>query len=71
MAQQIRTFKLLVDPPFLEKGSVFLMQDSSADIYWFDNGKISEYPLRPGLAGYLWLLCTERKYMKLIKSEWE
>lgn len=66
-----RTFKLLVDLPFLKKGAIFIMYDSTDNIHWIDNGKETEIPLRVGIAGYLWLLATERKYMKLLESDWE
>lgn len=62
-----RVFKLMIDLPFLSKGTLFAMYDSSAYVHWVDDdGKESEYPLRTGLAGYLWLLCTEKKLMKLV-----
>ncbi len=67
-----RVFKLMIDLPFLEKGTHFAMYGSSADVHWIDHeNHESTYPLRPGLATYLWLLCTERKYMKLIEHQAE
>lgn len=66
-----RKFKLKVDLPFLQKGSVFWMEDSTGHVYAILDGEISEYPLRTGLAAYLWLLCTEKRYMKLLESKWD
>lgn len=66
-----RVFKLMVDLPFLSKGTTFVFYDSNALVHWIDEGLETEYPLRPGLAGYLWLLLTERKYMKLIEANFE
>jgi len=67
-----RVFKLMVELPFLPKGTLYAMYDSSAFVHWIDDkGKESEYAIRPGLAGYLWLLCTEKKLMKLIEREYE
>ncbi len=67
----IRTFKLMIDVPFLNKGLIVVMHDRTGEVFWIDDGKKTEYPLRPGLAGYLWLLCTEKKYMKLIESDYD
>ena len=70
MMNERRVFKLMIDLPFLEKGTLFAMYDSSAEVHWIDHeAHESTYPLRPGLAGYLWLLCTEKKYMKFIRYE--
>ncbi len=65
----VRKFKLKIDVPFLKKGDEFWMHDRDGLVYWIDKGKVCEYPLRNGLAGYLWLLCTEKRYMKFIESE--
>ena len=59
-----RTFKLMIDVPFLKKGKYFKMDDLTGEVYLFDGKHKAEYPLRPALASYLWLLCTEKKYMK-------
>ncbi len=66
-----RKFKLLIDVPFLKKGNIFIMYDSTGNVHWIDEGKESEYPLRTGLAAYLWLLATEKEFMECIESEWE
>ena len=66
-----RIYELRIDLPFLTKGTLFVFYDSSANVHWIDNGKETEYPLRSGLAGYLWLLLTEKKYMKLLEYEEE
>jgi len=63
-----RTFKLLVKLPFLTKNTMFVFYDSSANVHWIENGKETQYPLRPGLAGYLWLLMTEKVYMEHIET---
>lgn len=55
--------------PMLQKGTLFVFYDSSANVHWLDCGKETEYPLRTGLAGYLWLLLTEKGMLKLIESE--
>lgn len=66
-----RTYELRVDLPFLTKGTVFVFYDSTGNVHWIDNGKETNHPLRNGLAGYLWLLLTERKYMKELLVEFE
>lgn len=66
-----RVFKLLKEVPFMHKGTLFVFYDSSAHVHWIDNGKETEYPLRTGLAGYLWLLMTEKGMMKLIENDSE
>lgn len=66
-----RTFRLLLDLPFLTKDTLFIMYDSSGAVHWVDNGKETQYPLRQGLASYLWLLCTEAGVMELIENESE
>jgi len=69
---QRRVYELRVNLPFLTKGTLFVFYDASANVHWIeDNGKETEYPLRPGLSGYLWLLLTEKKYMKLIEANFE
>ena len=64
-----RVYQLRVNCPFLTKGTLFVFYDSTGFVHWIDNGKETEYPLRSGLAGYLWLLLTESKYMKLIEED--
>lgn len=66
-----RVMKLLKDVPMLSKGTEFVFYDSTGHVHWIENGKETEFPLRTGLAGYLWLLMTEPKYFKLIESEEE
>jgi hypothetical protein len=63
-----RVFKLMIDLPFLTKGTLFVFYDSSGYVHWIDDGKETEYPLRTGLASYLWLLCTEKKLMKPVEN---
>lgn len=64
-----RVFKLLKPLPMLTKGTLFVFYDSSAFVHWIDNGEETQYPLRTGLAGYLWLLMSEPGMMELIESE--
>lgn len=61
-------YELIKDLPFLKKGTQFIFYDASGNVTWIDNGKETEYPLRTGIASYLWLLRTEKKYFKLIES---
>lgn len=61
-----RIFILKKELPFLAKGTRFAFHDSTGHIHWIlESGLESEFPLRSGLAGYLYLLSTEKKYMKL------
>ena len=62
-----RVFRLTKDVPMLSRG-LFVFYDSTGLVHWIDNGVESEYPLRPGLAGYLWLLLTEKGYFKHIET---
>ena len=64
-------YKLTVDIPMLNKETLFVFYDGSGHVYWIDDGRETDIPLRDGLAGYLWLLRTENKYMKLIESDYE
>ena len=61
-----RVMRLLKNAPFLKKGTDFVFYDSTAFVHWLDNGKETEFPLRTGLAGYLWLLMTEKGYFRTI-----
>ena len=65
-----RVFRLIKDVPMMSKG-LFVFYDSTAHVHWIDEGKESEYPLRPGLAGYLWLLLTEKGYFRHIETDYE
>jgi len=47
------------------KRGLFEFEVETANVYWYDEKEgWSEYPLRPGLSMYLWLLRTEREYFK-------
>ena len=35
---EIRTFKLMIDLPFLSKGTLFVFYDSTGFIHWIDDG---------------------------------
>lgn len=63
-----RVFKLLKEVPMLSKGTLFVFYDSSANVHWIENDVETQYPLRTGLAGYLWLLLTEKGFFEHIES---
>ena len=63
-----RLYRLIHDLPFLKAGTVFVFYDSTALVHWIDNGQETEYPLRQGLAGYLWLLLTEEGMFDYVDS---
>ncbi len=64
----MRRFELLVSIPFLLKGRVFLFDDETGEVFTIlKDGEVGVVPLRAGLALYLWLLVTEKKYMQEIK----
>lgn len=56
----MREYTLTVDLPFLAKGNTYRFDDETGFIYRVINGEPFDHPLRSGLAGYLWLLLTER-----------
>ena len=66
-----RIIELRVEAPFLPLGSRYLLSDRSGEVFWYDGDKLSEYPLRPGLAGYIWLLATEPEYVEIIHKVYE
>ncbi len=51
----------------MHKG-LYVFYDSTGHIFWIENGKETEYPLRPELSGYLWLLLTEKGYFRQIET---
>lgn len=61
-------YKLKVDIPFLKKGDVFAFDIELGNVYSVNEKSqvVCEYPLRQGLAGYLWLLRTEKKYFRKV-----
>jgi len=66
----IKKFKLKVDlqyPDWFKKGMKFYFNEDTAIVYGEDDGKMSEYPLRNPLAGYLYLLRLESN--KFFKEE--
>lgn len=63
-----RIFLLLKDVPMLSKGTKFVFYDSTGHVHWVENGAETEYPLRTGLAGYLWLLLTEKGYFRHVET---
>jgi len=66
-----RLFKLLKELPMLSKDTVFVFYDSTSYVHWIFNGRETEYPIRQGLAGYLWLLLTEDGYFEHIETTYE
>ena len=73
MREEIIEVKLMVDlqyPEWFKKGDKFLMNKETGDVFGYEPSKESwmEYPIRRGIAGYLWLLKTEgNKFLKEIK----
>lgn len=61
-------YKLMVELPFLGKGSKFDFDYNTGQIFAVLGERLAKYPLREGLSGYLWLLKTERKYLRRVKS---
>ena len=61
-------YRLMIDLTFIKKGTIFVFYNDTAFVHWIDRGKETQYPLRTGLAGYLWLLRTEGKYMRKVKE---
>lgn len=53
-------YTLIVDLPFLPKGAVYHFDYDTGHVHRVVDGKPFEFPLRAGLAGYLWLLLTEK-----------
>ena len=57
----MRVYELKVDLPFLPSGAKYAFDDETAHVYRLDGSdEPFEFPLRTGLASYLWLLLTER-----------
>jgi hypothetical protein len=65
---EFRIFELLINVPFLKKNRRFYFDDSTGDVYAECEKQRAQYPLRPALAGYLYLLATEKKYMKFVEN---
>lgn len=57
----MKRYKLTVELPFLYREREFVFDDDTGYVYAVLDNKVSEYPLRTGLAGYLWLLLTEKE----------
>ena len=62
--------ELKVELPYLKKGNLYNFDMDSGNVFRLcENGKFAEYPLRSGLAGYLWMLKYEdKKYFKEANS---
>ena len=58
------------DVPFFKRGQIYVFEMETAAVYWMDAaGNIVDTPLRPGLAGYLWLLLTEPGFFEPVKED--
>ena len=51
-------------PPYFDKDNEYLFDPTTGYIYMVENGKSSEYPLRTGLAGYLWMCLYVKGYIE-------
>lgn len=68
MDEQVIDLRLVRDVPMIRKG-LFRFCLESADVYWHDKKDgWSQYPLRQGLAGYLWLLRHEKGYFRKVSG---
>lgn len=64
-----RFFRLERAVPLFKKGQVYVFDMDTSEVRWVDAaGNIVDTPLRPGLAGYLWLLRTEKGFFEEIKE---
>ena len=61
------TLKLIKDIPMLKKGSIFYFELETGCVWSVIDKKTASYPLRQGLAGYLWLLRLEKGYFRKVK----
>lgn len=67
-----RIFQLKKQLPFLKKGTQYVFYDSTNHVSWIEeDGSESGCSLRENVSGYLWLLLTEKRVMKLIRTEEE
>jgi hypothetical protein len=66
MESEFRIYELKIDLPYLPKGNRYAFDFDTAFVYLVDdNGEVSQYPLRTGLASYLWLLqLDDDKYLE-------
>ena len=65
----VNVYQLRVDVPLFVKGRKFHMHTLTGRVFGTEHdGTAMEFPLRPGLAGYLWLLRTEPLQMKFVES---
>lgn len=66
ICRQQHIFKLMVDLPFLKKGNKYLFDYETAQVWRVGpDSKPFDMELRPALANYLWLLMTEKRYMRI------
>jgi hypothetical protein len=59
--------RLMVDLPMFTKGRDYVFDDETGLIFAVLDGTVCDYPLRVGLAGYLWLLRTDNDFGKYFK----
>lgn len=60
--------KLCIDVPFLNRGDVYYFEMETGHVWRKHKTEGFIGPLRSGLAGYLWLLTTNRNYMRKVKE---
>ncbi len=66
MEYELIQYRLIKNVPLLRK-SIYFFDTETGHVFGSYKGKQYEYPLRQGLAGYLWLLRTERGYFRKVK----
>lgn len=67
MNDEIVRLKLMKELPLFKKGCVYDFEMETGNVYMVEKGKRAEYPLRSGLAGYLWLLRYSKGFFKFVK----
>ncbi len=61
--------RLIKNVPLLKKGRLFLFEIDTGMVWGMkDKNTTFSYPLREELAGYLWLLRTEKGYLRRVKE---
>ncbi|HDY68064.1 MAG TPA: hypothetical protein ENH85_09755 [Candidatus Scalindua sp.] len=61
---------LLKEIPMLKKGKLFYFETETGHVWGMKNKHTTNsYPLRNGLANYLWLLRTEKGYFRKINLQ--
>ena len=58
-------------PDHFKLGDLFAMEDDTSLVYMVEDNGFAEYPVRQGIAGYLWYLrLFGNKYLQELKG-WE